>query len=354
MTGPTVRCTGERGDRLVFIVGSPRSGTTWLQRMMGAHPAVATGQETDLLNRFCQNLYGTWDNQLSDPEEWQRRRHKGLPAVLTEEEFDALVLELTERVYCKVLSLRPGATVVLDKNPEYSLCVPLIRRMYPESAVIHLVRDGRDVASSLLAASRGWGADWAPRQLGRAAQKWRSYVESAMRAAQSGRYLEIRYEDLRADGAHVLRECLEFAGVAAPAEQCAEIVARFELQSARDRIDDPIAWSGEVVRRLGGSPAEPEGFFGTDSNGGGRPAWSRRDLWEFEEAAGDLLRRLGYADEDRRAGRLPAGRVGAAAIARASAALSRWGWKAHMALGRRGIYVYMARVDPYPRQSGDG
>src|SRR5689334_13433315 len=51
--------------RMCFVVGAPRSGTTWLQQLLYAHPLVATGGETHL---FCEVLPAAFDNfNLPDP-----------------------------------------------------------------------------------------------------------------------------------------------------------------------------------------------------------------------------------------------------------------------------------------------
>jgi Sulfotransferase family len=341
---------GERGQGLVFIVGSPRSGTSWLARLMGAHEAIAATQETELLNRYCQTWFHAWNEQLpTDADQWSRHRHRGLPAVLTAEELDNYVLGFARDVYAKVLSLKPTARVVVDKNPEYSLHIDVIRRMFPDAGVIHIVRDGRDVAASMLAASRGWGRDWAPAQVRLAAQTWRACVESAS-AARSGRYLQIGYEDLLAAGPRVLADCLRFAGVAATPEECAEIIGRFDHRSGTP-AEDSLVWSGEVIKRRGGPPTEPAGFYGSAAARGWRQTWAPRDRIDFNHVAGDLLRDLGYATDDDWLAATRATRMTATAARRITDAGSRLGWRLHMMLGRRGLYVQVGRVDPYPRDA---
>ncbi|MGH9062440.1 MAG: sulfotransferase family protein, partial [Acidimicrobiales bacterium] len=219
---------------LVLVIGAPRSGTTWLQRLLGSHDAVATTQETDLLDKYVGRWLAQWDQHLpADPAEWAANRHKGLPAVLTEAELVEILGSVTTRVYDKVASLKPTASVVLDKNPDYG---PVLARvagpggMLPECRVVHLIRDGRDVAASLVAAGTSWGSSWAPRQVGAAARWWRERVLAA-RGAGLGpdRYLEVRYEDLEADGAACLARCLAFCGVEAGEPECAAALARFPL-----------------------------------------------------------------------------------------------------------------------------
>jgi hypothetical protein len=43
---------GYQGHNLVFLIGCPRSGTTWLQRLLASHPQVRTVQETFLFPRY--------------------------------------------------------------------------------------------------------------------------------------------------------------------------------------------------------------------------------------------------------------------------------------------------------------
>ena len=117
--------------------------------------------------------------------------------MLTSEEFFAIARDFTHTILENAAALRPGATIVLEKSPSTSLCADVIARLTPDARVVHLVRDGRDVAASLLAASEGWGRWWAPRTLPLATQSWVTHVQGARRASALGLpYLEVRYETL--------------------------------------------------------------------------------------------------------------------------------------------------------------
>src|SRR5215212_1014119 len=54
------------GHDLLFIVGCPRSGTTWLQRLLAGHPDVRTGQESDLFDIYLGPQLRAWKREL-DP-----------------------------------------------------------------------------------------------------------------------------------------------------------------------------------------------------------------------------------------------------------------------------------------------
>ncbi|MFM7271130.1 MAG: sulfotransferase family protein [Actinomycetes bacterium] len=282
--------------RLVLLVGAPRSGTTWLQTMLGAHPMVATPQETDLFSRFLQPLHDSWTREVRGGSEGiERRRYKGLHSVLTDDEFLGLGRSMVDTVVERAAALKPGASVVVEKTPAHSTCADAIAAFAPDAVVVHLVRDGRDAAASLLAAGRSWGAWWAPRTVTRAAEVWRDHVVGARRCADASPYLELRYEDLRADGPAALQRVFEHCRIPTTPAECGELLDSFTL----DRM---AAGDGSIV--IGGAFAEaardrnePEGFFGSGGSGGWRDQWSVDDRLTFDTVAGDLLVDLGYVPD---------------------------------------------------------
>lgn len=282
--------------RLVLLVGAPRSGTTWLQTMLGAHPAVATPQETDVFSRFLQPLLDSWTREVrGGPDGWAKRRYKGLHSVLTDAEFRAIGSGMLDEVVDRAAALKPGATVVVEKTPSHSTCAPAIAAFAPDAVVVHLVRDGRDAAASLLAAGRSWGGWWAPRTVARAAAMWREHVVGARECAAANPYLELRYEDLRADGPAALQRVFEHCRIPTTPAECAELLDSFTL----DRM---AAGDGSIV--IGGAFAEaarersePEGFFGAGGSGGWRDGWSADDRLTFDAVAGDLLVDLDYVPD---------------------------------------------------------
>ena len=88
----------------------------------------------------------------------------------------------------------------LEKTPSHALYIPEIKQLLPDSRFIHLVRDCRDVVASLMTASQGWGASWAPSSVELAAAMWaQAPVDAAKVAAKNlspQEFREIRYEDL--------------------------------------------------------------------------------------------------------------------------------------------------------------
>lgn len=310
MIGSPARRNGEPraearvADRpqLVMILGAPRSGTTWLQSLLGAQDTIATPQESDIFRVYLDPLVRAWDRQLEGASDTGARRRKGLPLVLTEPEFEDAAGELLNRTLAAIISMKPAATVVVEKSPAHSLCVDTILRFAPDARFIHIVRDGRDATSSMLAASETWGARWAASSTARGARVWRRFVLGAREAETRGaRYLEIRYEDLRGPaGPEILRRAYEVADVHVTTDEAARVLEShsFERQSASGAVSASILTGGEaggtdVARR------EPEGFFRQGEVGGWRKEWSVADRRAFASVAADLLVDLGYEPDDR-------------------------------------------------------
>ena len=277
-----------------MLIGAPRSGTTWLQRLLTSHHGVASPQETDLFTRYITPLQHAWDWQLrGTSDDWHERRYKGLPSVVTTRQFDLLVRAFIDGAFAHVVAANPGTNVIVEKSPAHSLATDAISRYIPDAPVIHIVRDGRDVAASLVAASKGWGRSWAPATVGAAAAMWAQHVTGARDAINHpAGYHEVRYEDLRRDGANTLSNVFAAIGIEQTLEECGRILASqtYTSNELRPRSDS-IALSGEFGDF--NDAEEPPGFFGRSPSESWRD-WSPSDHRAFDDAAGNLVVHLGY------------------------------------------------------------
>ena len=118
-----------REERLVFVVGSPRSGTTFLAGAIGAHAGVRRPERGDAA-------------QGGDPRARRAARAARPPSEIRR------VLERVRR-----LALVPGLRGV-EQTPETAFVLGAALRAYPQARAVHPLRDGRDVVCSLL--ERGW------------------------------------------------------------------------------------------------------------------------------------------------------------------------------------------------------
>ena len=200
--------------RLAFVVGAPRSGTTWLQQMLLVHPEVVTGGESHLFCEVLPPAYEAFANPdpTSDLSTW-----------VTAAELDGAVRAFCDTLLGAALANRPSARVVVEKTPDHRLQAALQARLYPDAAYVHLIRDGRDAAGS---ANALWGRR--SREFsdpGEVAARWRDAVLDIRLHLGGLRYLEVRYEDLVTDPAGRLKDVLDHLGLVANAELRQEMAA---------------------------------------------------------------------------------------------------------------------------------
>lgn len=254
---------------MIFLVGARRSGTNWLQRVVGAHAHVAVvPSETYLFSRGIKPL--------------RERFHHGVlgsPATgAVHMDRDRLLdglRDLCDGVFLPFLEAASGAKRVAERTPEHATCLALIGEVYPDAHVVHITRDGRDVVRSLLAQT--W--ETAPRSVAEAAEEWRSCVDAAEDAGNDlRRYRRIRYEDMLADPRRVVTELYEWLGL----DTTASILEEALLEAEVPFNVDATAPSIKV--------------------GKWRETFSAEDVSTFMRIAGPSLKRLGY-DADATPGR---------------------------------------------------
>lgn len=196
---------GECGP--VFLGGCPRSGLTLLRVMLDAHPNISCGPDSDVISiaRVARDL------RANLGELHARDFH--LPPARTGASFaEAISAILITRARAF------GKLWTAEKSPMNLLFFEDYAAMFPAARFIHVVRDGRDVAASLVA--RAWkdprnGAvfDYCASAEG-AARYWKGLAGAglALERKLGGRILRIRYEDLAAAGEATLRTVCAFLG----------------------------------------------------------------------------------------------------------------------------------------------
>jgi hypothetical protein len=272
----------------VLIVGAPRSGTTWLQRLLLADPRIAGGQESHFFTAFVPLLLGI-DSQP------RGSRPVGLSSYWTRDDFAREVRRLWRLTMWHTVAESPRASLLLEKTPGHAFYVPEIATLLPRARFIHLVRDSRAVVASLLAAGRSpWGRTWAPRSTRDAARRWRSLAGRAHRAGLGlppQRFLTVRYEGLRERTFEEMSRIYGWLGLDAASEALHRAIEENRFGRQAQRRGDPIPLRGELA---GADPREPEGFF----RHGESDRW-RRDLhwhqrlvvWRITRS---LMKELGY------------------------------------------------------------
>lgn len=206
----------------IFVVGTPRSGTTLFASMLDAHPRIACGPETAFF-RFATIDEGrriqrdrNWPEQAVRFLVSLRRLRAGsvLEAYgLTEDDVRNELLRKPQSLRSVLEAIvvpfarRRGKPRWAEKTPIHVLHVNLLRGLWPQSVIFRVIRDPRAVAASLVKVPFG------PTSATGAAYLWRHHDEAARDFFESDpRASTIRYEDLVADPEAVLRDVCAFLG----------------------------------------------------------------------------------------------------------------------------------------------
>jgi hypothetical protein len=264
----TPRAIDPRLHRPVFVLGAPRSGTTFLGSCIGALPEVSYHFEPRVTKAAARQVYdGSWPPARA-----------------------ARVFRSSYRLL--LLAGGDGGRRFAEKNPENCFIVPFLAETFPDAQFIQIIRDGRDVAVShaekpwLAAGSAGsgrrgrGGQAWGPwarwwveseraaefeqaSDLTRTAWSWRRFTESArvgLATLPAERVLTVRYEQVVTEPVEAARRLATFLG--------------------HEEVPD------ELLTALG--TADP------GSVGRWRHALDAAGLADIEAEAGALLADLGY------------------------------------------------------------
>lgn len=138
-------------DKLLFVIGPPRSGSTLLTRMLGSHSAVHAPDEPHLLTPLAHlGFYAKVDHAPYDPiitEIAMREMVAALPR--GEEDYLEALRALTDDLYGKLLAAS-GRSVLLDKTPAYALVLDFVAKLYPRAHYVVLTRQPFAVWSSFV------------------------------------------------------------------------------------------------------------------------------------------------------------------------------------------------------------
>jgi len=173
-----------------FVVGCSRSGTTLLRALLDAHPLLAVPPESHFaLARDARAL-----RRALRRDPWF-----GLWGIETPGLRGLDVADAVRALFAAYAAVH-GKPRYADKTPHYVSHLPALAERFHEARFVHVVRDGRDVALSLLE------VPWGPDDVEGAALYWRRRVLEG-RDARLGpeRYRELRYEALVADPERELR-----------------------------------------------------------------------------------------------------------------------------------------------------
>ena len=276
--------------QLLFVCGAPKSGTTWLQRVLDAHPQIQCSGEGHFVERFTVPLAQVMRDYAGHMNLVADRVYEGKPYYppLVQDDLDRLGRSF---ILGRLMTRNPGAEVrwIGDKTPRYTNHLATLQRLFPHARFINIVRDPRDVAMARMHQARRAGiaervAEGTPERaqfIREGGEDWARCVApiAPFAAAHPGALHNLKYEEMIGDPAGEARRIFRFLGVRHDDALLARITSEtsFEAQSGRKPGEEhPTSFlrkgvAGDWVGRL-----EPEA------------------LQALDEACGDLMRTYGY------------------------------------------------------------
>jgi len=230
-------------DNPIFIGGDGRSGTTLLNVILDCHPKLSVAPELHFTGDKIVNLgpYALQALELIrgggrlpngqravDAPEWK----PGIQFILRTQRTGLTIDEIESCIHESIASTnsdleefsdrcdlvqRLGQTLQNNDQKERwgfkimkEIRNPLkYMNVWKNCQLIHIIRDGRDVAASQMTDHGSWGYN----QVNKAAEKWVKLIKSARNNSKNVSYYELRYEDLVFNTSECIHGICDFLGV---------------------------------------------------------------------------------------------------------------------------------------------
>lgn len=257
----------------IFIIGSPRSGTTLVRVILDSHPNICCGPETHLI-KTLQELHADIE------QKW----HMLQPYTATHETVNNAIGNILE-TFTNEYKKQKKKPRWAEKTPDNIFRADFINTIFPTCQFINVIRDGRDVVSS-------YKQRWGRFTLFKAISTWNKAIELTyqyQKQLPKERYLEIYYEELVTNPEKVTKEMMTFLNETWSKDLLSHQKAEHDFWFDKEKTETP-----SKLREKRPDRHSPSRAIFSSSSG----KWKKK-LNFFEKAMANLLmndnlKKLGY------------------------------------------------------------
>ncbi len=289
------------GNPYLFVVGCPRSGTTLLRHILSAHPQIVITPEAHWIPLWYQERIGlTPEGFVTDILIGKLLEHQKFGLFkLGPEDLASLRADDQPVSYSRFVTSifdlygkARGKKLVGNKTPDSVRRMQTLHSLWPRARFVHLIRDGRDVALSLMnwpkirSKKPGTFPTWKEDPASTAALWWELNVRKGKETGRSlgpELYHEVFYESLVRDPETESKALCKFLGV------------EFDRVMLRWNELEPLPLEGSGSLRRGGKKAATGWMPITPRLRNWRSEMPSEQVERFEAVAGSLLSELGYS-----------------------------------------------------------
>jgi hypothetical protein len=237
-------------NKLVFIIGVGRSGTTLLQSLLHGHSSIHFTPETHFVKKYLSKASSV--NPALSKQKYLIEKIKAdtflkeisenLLEYCAQAISDESISNKVAWIFVQLLKEKSGNSVYLgDKDPMNVNYLKQIKSVYPDSKIIHIIRDPRDVVLSRMKSA--WG------KKNRMASHIAEYIHGIDKARIDGtknfgeNYVEIRYEQLIENPTSTIEQLCSFLEIPFQESMMNHQVSSKELVRA-----DEGEWKSNVLQ----------------------------------------------------------------------------------------------------------
>jgi hypothetical protein len=225
----------------ILIVGVDRSGTTLLNLILDSHSRIAIPYESKFFIRYYLGMSEFGD--LSSPEsrkilaadilnEPTVKQWDIVPSIDDIDLDECTTLSKTITSIYEAYARARGKDIWGDKTPSYINRLDVLYRLFPDARFIHIIRDGRDVALSIM---KQW---WGPNDFANALRYWESRVSCARKMLNmlpGHSVFELNFEKLVSDPHNTIKQLTDFLGLEYEAQMLNDYTSH-----SKDKVGDRI------------------------------------------------------------------------------------------------------------------